>query len=472
MLIDLFLKLASRQSGKNTASEQVRVDGNWIDLRSAIEAIRQCWNIAELLPFLSHYSGYIREAAVTQGAMLKDASIIGPLIDRLNDWVPQVRLAAQNALRANLVSENVPHLVTLLPEFAKLQNRGRDKHALLLADIEQFIKRPEHISAVVDGLSSADSKVVRACYRLLLDSDAVAKTELAYFGLRSKDLLVAVEAIRLLDALREPDRLHGVEIGLRSPFSSLRSTMLLALLRSTSEKKIPVAISMLFDRQQTVREIACGWLAEQGDQVSKHYLDVLEDSAQPVYKIRCALWALVKFQLREALPIAQRLTGSPSPKVRAAAILSCAKLDPENVGKLLEVALTDEWPGTNKVAIQLTRLSGEKVTYPLLQRLLLVPERVQVALQISRSNGKWEWLLTLLDTILIWRNKNEGLVQLAMQDLQEWIRLDSGNFTSPARAYVDLLKVQVQGRVLEDLNPGCRERLAFILECVGVPSPP
>jgi len=331
MPINFFYEWAVRRFGKSVKSDQVRVNDHWGNLHSEIKEIRECSSLSELLILFSHYSGFIREAAISQSASFQDPSVIVPLIVRLNDWVPQVRLAAQNALKTYLVNENTAVLVSLLPEFAKLRTRGRARHEELLTEVDELLLKPENISSVVNGLKSPDSKVVRECYRLVAHSNTLPKTELVLFALRSKDLLVAVDALSLLKELPDQARQQAIQIGLRSSFSSLRSAMLLALLRSPSENRNAVAQSMLFDRQQMVREIACGWLAEQGEDVLKHYTNVLDSTNQPASKIRCALWAMVKFKIVAALPKVLELTKSSSPKIRSAAILTCAKLDSEKI---------------------------------------------------------------------------------------------------------------------------------------------
>jgi hypothetical protein len=224
---------------------------------------------------------------------------------------------------------------------------------------------------------------------------------------------------------------------------------------------------MLFDRQQTVREIACDWLTGQGKDVAKHYIAVLEGASQPANKIRCALWAIVKFKWLDALPLAQRLMNHSSPKVRSSAILTCAKLDSKSIENLIEIALADDWPSINKVAAQLVRISGLRAPYSSVQKLLQSADQALVGLQIARANGKWDWLLALFDAILIWRGSNETIVEYALSEMRVWIQLDSSSYANPTRGQSDLLKVQMQRGVLENC-PGYAEQLKFILQCTGV----
>lgn len=467
MPINSFLKFLSQKVGEATTSAEVNIDGHWMRLHLAIERIGDYRNASELVPLFTHYNGYIREAAISQSSTLDDTSFIPCLIERLNDWVPQVRLAARNALKLRLVPENVPLFVSLSPDLAKLHYRSRDNHGVILAEIHEFIRRPENLPFVVKGLHSSDIKVARECFRLLLGTNGLSPHDLAYYALRSKDLVVAMEAIRLIAALPEADRLAAIETGLRSPFSSLKAAMLLSLLRSASSRKRAFTEAMLFDRHQTVREIACTWLEGQGDEIKQRYLATLNLN-QPAYKIRCALWAVGKYRIQDAVPIVRSLLDASSSKVRSAAILTCAKLNPESANEMLEVALKDTWPGTNKVAVQLVRLYGACVPHAQLLRLLETPERVVVATRIAREAGKWLWLFIVLEAFLLWRNRNDVLVSHIASDIGTWLEMDKQDYSNPSQAYVDLIKVQLHRGALDGLERSVRERLAFILQCSGI----
>lgn len=43
---------------------------------------------------MCHYSGYVRQAALDRAAELRSLDLLPAIVDRLNDWVPQVRQRA------------------------------------------------------------------------------------------------------------------------------------------------------------------------------------------------------------------------------------------------------------------------------------------------------------------------------------------------------------------------------------------
>ena len=81
-------------------------------------------------------NGFRREDAVRRLGMLGDPRAIPCLIVRANDWVPQVRTAAFDALIRMLKSGNGDAFVTSLPQILHLQSCSRGDHTELLVTME------------------------------------------------------------------------------------------------------------------------------------------------------------------------------------------------------------------------------------------------------------------------------------------------------------------------------------------------
>src|ERR1041385_4525609 len=146
----------------------------------------------ELLAMSSHASGFKRENAVRRLGMLGNPLALPYLIERANDWVPQVRAAARDALSKLLTAENAEAYVTALPELMHLQTCLRDDHL-------------HHLHA---GLQSPDVQVARVAMRWLVERSRVAPAAIVAAGLSNKDVIVRSTAIDLLGRL---DRKSGVQ---------------------------------------------------------------------------------------------------------------------------------------------------------------------------------------------------------------------------------------------------------------------
>src|ERR1043165_1681443 len=123
----------------------------------------------ELLAMSSHGSGFKRENAVRRLGMIGNALALPYLIARANDWVPQVRAAARDALNKLLRAENAEAFVTALPELLHLQACLRDDHTALLQAVQDFLVREENVHHLLAGLQNPDVQVARVATRWLVE---------------------------------------------------------------------------------------------------------------------------------------------------------------------------------------------------------------------------------------------------------------------------------------------------------------
>jgi hypothetical protein len=76
-------------------------------LSLSLARFQQFSTAAHLAQGLVEYSGYDREAALARCVELRSWDNLPGMVERLNDWVPQVRKAAQVALTTLLTPETV-----------------------------------------------------------------------------------------------------------------------------------------------------------------------------------------------------------------------------------------------------------------------------------------------------------------------------------------------------------------------------
>lgn len=124
--------------------------------------IRACRSPAQLLPLLDDASGWLREAALAACAAHPDPQFIPALCRRLNDWIPEVRLAARIALRAHLQARYAPIWLAHWPRLRALHYCEREQHRYAVWEVEQLL------------LQAPD--LLRA-HALQLHSDAAARRE-------------------------------------------------------------------------------------------------------------------------------------------------------------------------------------------------------------------------------------------------------------------------------------------------------
>jgi len=118
-----------------------------------------------------HFNGYVREEALRRLGDVFNGSELSFLLLRLNDWVPQVRSAAEGFTRARLKEDYAHFFVNNLALVTRLRSTHRGREQAVIGAIEALLKTEYGKQAVVAGMDSSDTQVKRECYRLALRSN-------------------------------------------------------------------------------------------------------------------------------------------------------------------------------------------------------------------------------------------------------------------------------------------------------------
>ncbi len=113
-------------------------------------------------------NGYERQEAVRWLAERESGEELRPLLKRANDWVPQVRHAAQSALIARLTPKYAYRLACVLDEIESLQRMGRDSHAGFVSRVQALLVSPEGESGLLHACHYAPSPAQQYCRLLAL----------------------------------------------------------------------------------------------------------------------------------------------------------------------------------------------------------------------------------------------------------------------------------------------------------------
>jgi HEAT repeat protein len=355
--------------------------------------------LEDLLAMSSHASGYKRENAVRRIGMLGNPAALPYLIVRTNDWVPQVRAAARDALRKLLRAGNGEAFVASLPAIMHLQTCTRDDHRELMQAVQDYLLHEENVPHLIAGLNSRDAQIARLATRLLVEHRRVPATALVTTGLSHKDVVVRSIVIDLLRGLDEGAFSEAVAKALRDSYMPVRREAFQQLLARNVEAGLRVARDMLFDRSASIREIAVRRLLNAGEPVEQIYAGALTGDGDRVSVVTCVLWSWAFMNSQVRSEQARQLLYGASPAVRRSALLTIAKLLRSDAGPDLEVALADESPAVCKEAARLiTRLEDR----PSAERLISIagasgPRHVAIACcRVARHGSKWGWLKFIL----------------------------------------------------------------------------
>jgi HEAT repeat protein len=154
--------------------------------------------VEDLIIMSSHWDGYQRENAVRRLGKLGEPVAITVLIIRVNDWVPQVRSAAREALNKLMTDENAHAFLMCLPAISHLQHCGRNSHKALIDGVEAFLLKQSNVELVIDAIANADFKVARLCCDLVCQNNLLLTGAFIQKCFQSPDVLVRLYGAKLL----------------------------------------------------------------------------------------------------------------------------------------------------------------------------------------------------------------------------------------------------------------------------------
>ncbi|WP_226702427.1 hypothetical protein [Microbulbifer elongatus] len=351
-----------------------------------------------LLAYTKDWNGYRREEAIRRLDSLDAPGILSVLIERLNDWVPEVRRVAKAVFLRRLAPGNCTELVNVLPDIYRLAERNRDNHRPVICAVENCLIKSECRADLLAGLRYPDINVARACYDLLLAKQILLPQELLSIGLQSSDWHIRRSSLDCLKQLAESEIRPALSVALQDKFPPIRRIALRLLLeRSPAVAEVS---PFLFDRNTSVREIAVRHLLEREFPVALTYTELLQ--APTARQQVIALWGVSKLHHEQAVEIATTKLESQFASVRREALECLARLDEDKAHPHIVTALFDESPGMMRAAMVLAKRLSIRPHAAELETILKQshsPKTLQTCIQLMMIMDKWEALTFLLQQI-------------------------------------------------------------------------
>ena len=409
-------------------------------------------------PSLTSPDGFERQAAVEACEWRGDTAALPQLLLRVNDWVPQVRQAAQRAVWALLRDEVLPVWLQSLDALVALERARRADHAALLMDVADFLARPAHRDAVRAAADASTAHGRRYVFALLLSRDAPGP--LLADVLRGGDVQLARTALAAVARLPMAERPAWLALACRSPIAVVRAQALRAVLAQWPADAL--ADAMVFDRSAAVRGIALFGLKADGrsPRALATALAQAEQARQAAQRL-AVLHVVASLDPAAARPLVQAgLADSSVPLRRLAFTLALDGAEPQEREGLLLRALSDVSPKIRQVAVEAVR------------RGALAPDDA-VVLQLmrdQRSAGVWRHAFVLVRHAGPWRHlqylfallqeaDEPALVEACHAELARWSPCYTGPDASQRAALEEAWR-HCAGRVSEPL----RGRLAATLQ--------
>ena len=421
--------------------------------RSTVEA---------LLADLSHSDGYVREAALKRAAELRASALLPAVVERLNDWVPQVRRRAQNLVLDWLRTLDADAAVRLLGAVEPLRRARRTDHSAWLRAFEQAFVAQVGAERIVGELASHAIGVARACYRLAEEYELAAPVARIRTALANRtDIVLASRAAAALAGLAPGERDEPGRIALRSRFGMVRATALRTLLADAPDDAVALAIAMLADPHAWTRLVASTYLGRRGIAAAPLYAERIAAPGSTIRTLRACLAGLAEAGDRDYVGVVETMTAHPSPRVRIDAYGAWLRLVPADRDALTRRILADGARRVRRLALTMRRKHGAFV--PADAALALLRDRGDVELMLEYvEDDPWR-TLTLIVELLPVSATDPALRARLGRELGRW----SGGYARPSDAQRALLRQPETRAALLALlgNDGRRaQRLVYELD--------
>ncbi|ARU54119.1 MAG: hypothetical protein MI864_05710 [Pseudomonadales bacterium] len=360
--------------------------------------------LEDLLSQSSNWDGYKRENAVRRLGMLGNPIALPDLFLRVNDWVPQVRSAAREAILRIAQAQNAEAFVHSLPQLYHLNVCGRDDHSEFIETIESFLLNDDNKQCLVGGLQDDDALVVRHCISLIIDHNLLSASEVVNKGLAHPDVIVRFKAAGFLRKLEMEQLNIALQVALNDSFMPIRREAFQLAIRNQENPSL-LAKQYLFDRHPSIREIAIKFLKSNDLNVEVDYIGEL--SSQQVSKRRIAIWGIGALRVSEEIGKVQELLNDQFPSVRKQALTTLFQLSGEKSERDLFDGLIDESSSVCKEAARLIPKIGLALGA---DQLLQIVKRsshyhtLASCVGLARRINKWERIIFIAS---LYNNKYE-----------------------------------------------------------------
>lgn len=386
----------------------------------------------DLLRLSADRDGRKRENAVRRLGMLGDPMALPYLIERANDWVPQVRQAAYDAILNLCRPGNAPAFIDQLVDLTHLENCRRADHRGLLGQIKEFLLNQDNHPVLIQGMDHNNPFIAKTICKLVIERKLLQPYELVKRCLMHQDVIVrsmASENLRILDT--ESFGL-AIDQALSDRYMPVRREAFQQLIARNRLSALSRARDFLLDRHVAIREIAVHQLLKEGYDVKLHY-DEAMSSAKTVRKIESVLWGWTALNCSDRINRIKPFTTHVSPWLRRCALQAMAKLISGDSRDYLLRAITDDAGSVCREAVRLINKLRIDVSTEELIRITNTNTQFHVLIgccNIASMGNKWE----RLKAVLGFMNGNRPQEQLSFLNIQlrDWNVLFNRSAAQPS----------------------------------------
>lgn len=451
--------------------EQMRIRlyityGTWYDLRpQQVDVIQRVGSFSvSLLGAASfHGKGFVRERAITLLAEIRDGRELPYLLIRANDWVSQVRSAAQEAIQARLIPEYAGHFMATFSLVERLLHSERADHGGLVQSIFGFMQDQEVRAVLHAGFTASNRQVRRLSYRLAVTAPGEDVSLVLTQALREHDPMIRTWAAQQAAAVLEQEALQSaLSMIAHDPYMPVRQIALLVTVEHFPTIAHDVLLDALLDTNATIREVARYYLRRQAPMdFAAFYRDALDTSTG-----NGLLGAIHGIGETGTNADAERLlpcASQRSIRTRKAAIAEIARLHQgDQYLSLFMQALVHALPGMSNAGREALRDRAYLLDTGWLAQQFKASPYVHVRKNILRllaRLGKWPSLPYLIRATC---DTDARIVLMATRLLKRWLLSSNRYFIAPTAEQLAEIRAALENCQL-GLDEEDRRQILFML---------
>ncbi|MBT9264076.1 PBS lyase [Pseudomonas sp. MG-9] len=224
----------------------------------ALEILSRLGNTGTWADVSNDSNGFVREVAVRELCRQPSPEALTVLIERLNDWVPQVRDLAAAGLKHYLSPAHTHAWLFALEPLMALAAQRRVDHGQTLSTVRAMLQSVDCRDEVYADFLNRQGKTARYLFTLLLENPEAPET-LIRSALAHRESTVRLMAVSASLTLPKAQSLPLLLEAMSRPGARIRVRVLYALLPLLSDPK-PVLREALLDVSPAVRNLAL-WAA-------------------------------------------------------------------------------------------------------------------------------------------------------------------------------------------------------------------
>ena len=377
---------------------------------------------AEYLPSflicaIQESNGYIREKAVRKWGNQLDVTAIPFLIDRLADWVPQVRVAAWEVVQNAMQPQYHSAFLTSLPSIDGLFRKENPEIVRIAESLMAFLFSQEFSSDIKQQLQHHG----RNCWTIYVRRAIVGPfpPNPTFLAAVRRDPLIQVRSapLHVLDQLSESTRDEILTDLLHDTAQPIRSRALFYVVkhidRSGYNSHVIAAAS---DKSPSIRETARFYLRGQINDWAVFYwvqinvATLFDDLKTKRHNMLGRIGGLAEFATQDDLSLLEQLFFCEISNVPGMVLPAIYRLNPACVLDLLRERIDHINSRIWRCCLPILTTETKSVVAELVERLLhhASPRHRIFGLQLLKNRGGWnvatDLVLALLDTDPIVRN--------------------------------------------------------------------